>query len=210
MTFYDFPEHLVQQAKEGGEAYWNDAGCYMLINGYDFTQDSQVMDVGGYKGNFTANIIKRYNCYVRVYEPVQKYYQYCKERFKNNNKVRVHDYGLGDSESSFPIAGMDEGSSVFYPCDTGSEIVRIGDIQNEIGWDPNVNLLALNCEGGEYPILESLIKSGVIGKIKNILVQFHIFVPDAEQRRNAIREALRKTHKEKFNYPYTWESWCAF
>ena len=207
MSFYDFPKNLQDLQQKEHERYWHDAGNYMLIGGFDLNSDSLVMDVGGYKGNFTDNIVRRYGCHVWVYEPVRYFCDVIRKRFENNSRVIVYNYALEDRDYTAPIAGMDEGSSIFYPCDTDAERVQVCDVASEIGQP--IDLLALNGEGCEYPVLERLIQTDSIINSKNILIQFHIFVPDAENRRNAIREELRKTHTEKYSYDFCWEAWSA-
>jgi FkbM family methyltransferase len=206
MSFYDFPKHLQDLQAKQHERYWHDAGNYMLIGQFDLSRSSVVMDVGGYKGNFTASILDKFNCIVDVYEPVKAFAIEIGQRFQDNEYVTVHNCALEDRDYTASIAGMDEGSSIFFPCDTNAEKVEVRDIVKEI---KDIDLLALNGEGCEYPVLERLIETGKIKSIKNILVQFHIFVPDAENRRNKIREELRKTHNEKFNYAFCWEAWSA-
>ena len=81
------------------------------------------------------------------------------------------------------------------------------DAAEVIGKNHVVDLLALNCEGSEYNILDRLIETGAISKVRQLLVQFHAFYTDAETRRDAIRQRLAETHAEGFSYPYCWEFW---
>jgi hypothetical protein len=71
-----------------------------------------------------------------------------------------------------------------------------------------VDLIQINIEGDEYPVLESLIEDGLINRFKNIQIQFHHGIDNDIERRNSIRNGLLKNgFKEKFNYPFVWESW---
>ena len=79
------------------------------------------------------------------------------------------------------------------------------DVANMIA-DP-VDLMAINCEGSEYNILNRLIFSGKIKSIRHILVQFHAFVHDAEARRDALQKELSNTHRQRWCYPFVWEAW---
>ena len=67
--------------------------------------------------------------------------------------------------------------------------------------------MKLNIEGGEFPLLEAMLSSGLISLVRHLQVQFHRFVPDADRRRDAIRTALARTHAQNWCYPYVWESW---
>ena len=41
----------------------------------------------------------------------------------------------------------------------------------------------------------------------DIQVQFHNFIPDAENLRNRLQEKLLKTHKLTYNFDFVWENW---
>jgi hypothetical protein len=43
--------------------------------------------------------------------------------------------------------------------------------------------------------------------MRDIQVQFHDFVPDAEHRMRRIQQALEATHDLTFEYPFVWENW---
>ena len=70
-----------------------------------------------------------------------------------------------------------------------------------------IDLLYLNIEGSEYKLLDQLIESGLINKIKHLQVQFHNYIDDASNKRKLIRKHLDKTHKCIFNFPFIWERW---
>ena len=68
-------------------------------------------------------------------------------------------------------------------------------------------MIKVNIEGGEYDLLEFLIDSNYIEIIDNIQVQFHDFIPDAEERMKNIHKKLEKTHFLTWQYPFVWENW---
>ena len=72
-----------------------------------------------------------------------------------------------------------------------------------------VKLMKLNIEGGEYDILEYLIKTGNITRFENLQIQFHD-IPEinGEQRMIKIQNELQKTHELEWAYrPFIHESW---
>jgi hypothetical protein len=69
------------------------------------------------------------------------------------------------------------------------------------------DLVKLNIEGGEYALLERLIATEHIKRIRDLQVQFHLNVPNARRRYRSIARALRKTHRLAWRYPFVWESW---
>ena len=67
--------------------------------------------------------------------------------------------------------------------------------------------MKINIEGGEYDLLDRLITTGLVGKIDNIQVQFHEFVPNAKERMQNIQKKLSKTHTPTYQYEFIWENW---
>lgn len=70
-----------------------------------------------------------------------------------------------------------------------------------------IDLLKINIEGGEFPLLEHLLNSELMVKINHLQVQFHDFAEDAVSRRDLIRRKLVITHTQEWCYPFVWESW---
>jgi hypothetical protein len=69
------------------------------------------------------------------------------------------------------------------------------------------SLTKINCEGGEYSILESLIESGEVRHHENLQVQFHTVAPDWLNRYKAIHEGLKQTHMLTYDAPFCWQNW---
>jgi len=67
--------------------------------------------------------------------------------------------------------------------------------------------MKINIEGAEYALLDHLICTSSIFKIKNIQIQFHDFVPSAEKKMNRIKNSLKDTHYMTYEYPFVWENW---
>jgi len=67
----------------------DDKGDQTLRLNYLLDEDSLVFDVGGYIGNFAADIFCKYNCNIYIFEPVTEFYEKIKARFSNNPRVKV-------------------------------------------------------------------------------------------------------------------------
>jgi hypothetical protein len=147
---------------------------------------------------------------VHIFEPVLQFAQICRDRFKDYPRVSVHEYGLTNFKTRRTIISVDEAaSSVHLLGDKPKQEIFLRDI-NAVLDDLDIRfieLMNINIEGEEYALLHRMVTNGVAKRTKNIQVQFHSFVPDAERRRNSIREQLSVTHKENFAYPFIWESW---
>ena len=56
-------------------------------------------------------------------------------------------------------------------------------------------------------MLEDLSKSNFIKYIKDIQVQFHDFVDDADLKIRDTHKILKKTHHPTYAFKYVWENW---
>ena len=175
---------------------------------YDLSENSLVLDVGGYEGEWAAEIFSRYACRVEVFEPVTSFAGRIASRFVKNPKVSVHAFGLGSETAEASIGVTGDASSVLRGGDNAqsAKIRAFSDWYRSAG-SPFVDLMKINIEGMEYPLLEHLIEEGFISNIGNIQIQFHDFVDSANNRMLRIVRELRKTHLPTYRYRYVWESW---
>jgi len=199
------PDELAKYAQENAERFWVDAGNHWLNDSLDLRADSQVIEVGGYLGNWTDYVQRKYDCFVSVYEPVKEFYEHMERRFSNRPKIDLFNFAVEAYTGQSRMAVMNEGSNLYYEGKAQGPLVNVIDAAAVIIGE--VGLLALNCEGSEYVILDRLLETGKVKSIRKILVQFHSSFPNAEIRRDKIRQGLAKTHYETFSYPFCWERW---
>ena len=176
---------------------------------YDLNEKSVVFDVGGYKGEFAGDIFCKYNATIYVFEPIQSFFQIIKNKFVNNQKVKIYNFGLAGKDEEMQISMSDNSSSVFLKTEA-SETIQLKSIVNFIQENniQAVDLIKLNIEGGEYELLEALIDNNLIGIFKNIQVQFHDFLlEDGKERMHKIQENLSKKHQITYQYEFVWENW---
>lgn len=69
-----------------------------------------------------------------------------------------------------------------------------------------VNLMKINIEGGEYPLLMHIADNDKLGLVDEYQIQFHNFIEDAEHKRESIIKSLSKTHKRTWCYTFVWEN----
>ena len=176
---------------------------------YKLSKNSVVFDIGGYKGDWAHDIYDKYKCNIFVFEPIKLFSEEIKKRFKFNKKIIVQDYGLSDSNEETKISLFDNGSSVVHNWNTSFEIINLVDIidfikKNNIN---KIDLMKINVEGGEYKILYRLINSDYIKICKNLQIQFHLFIDNANTMREEIHSNLSRTHHITYDYPWIWENW---
>jgi len=177
---------------------------------YDLTQESIAFDLGGFEGQWASDIFAMYCCNVYIFEPVSKYYDYIVNRFARNPKIRVYQFGLAGKNLRTTISLADNSSSIVRSIPNAQiaeiQLIKIDNFMNHeiISF---IDLIKINIEGAESDLLESLINSNLVLKLRNIQVQFHNFLPDAEQRMEEIQRRLEETHKLTYQYKFVWENW---
>lgn len=172
---------------------------------YPLNSDSVVVDLGGYEGKWASNIRDRYGSFVYVFEPVPAYCENIRRLFTSFDKVRVFEYALGNEDCDAVINMSADGSSMFVDSDEHVTI-KVKSVHDFIKGLHHIDLIKINIEGAEYDLLDCLTDEEIL-KIDNIQVQFHTFYPECQERRNAIRNRLSKTHQLTYNYDFVWENW---
>ena len=171
---------------------------------YDLNSESVVIDVGGYKGEFADSIFRKFECFVCIFEPV--FFNELTLKFEGIKKIFVHEFGLSNKTERRTIS-VNADSTSLHRVFNENCAADFMDIVEFMQSENAIDLIKINIEGEEYNLLERMIETGIITKFKNIQVQFHSFIPDAEKRRNKIREELSKTHSCEWEYSFIWESW---
>src|SRR5882724_4222247 len=80
---------------------------------YDLSEESVVLDLGGFEGQWTSDIFAMYLPHIFVFEPVASFFEKIKRRFRNNSKVTVYPFGLAKEDSQATIYLDNDGSSMF-------------------------------------------------------------------------------------------------
>lgn len=190
--------------------WFKDKGDQTLRLEYPLNAQSVVFDLGGYHGDFAADIYKKYGCKVYVFEPVPEFYEICLNRFKDNSNIFCFNYGLSASNQYLNIQLAENASSISSPKALGSalrvEIRSIVECIRDLNLS-KIDLMKINIEGGEFDVLPAIIQSGDIKKITDLQIQFHNFIEDASRKRKTIRTFLANTHKETWCYEFVWENW---
>ena len=175
---------------------------------YDLDDKSLVFDLGGFEGDWAAAICNKYGCTVRVFEPIDQFAGRIEQRFTGNKAVLVHRFGLADETKDVPITVDGISSSVFIEGEAKQmiKLVKATDFMCENAIT-NIDLMKINIQGGEFDLLDHLIASHFIDRIKNVQVQFHDHVPNARERMRKIQQDLSKTHFLTYQYLFVFENW---
>lgn len=174
----------------------------------NLTPDSVVFDVGGFQGNWAADIHSRYGARVHIFEPHPVFADKIRDRFQGNAAIITHSIALGSQPGELNLSDDGDASSSFRDAkhsvkgqiESVAQFFREHDI-------PQIDLIKINIEGGEYDLLPALMAADIMPRIDILQVQFHLFTKDDIKRRDQIRAALSKTHSCDWNYDFVWEQW---
>lgn len=80
---------------------------------YTLSHESVVVDAGGYKGDWSAAIVDRYNPNLHILEPVGAFCECLRQRFATNNAASVHEAALLDHNGEITLFLADDATSSF-------------------------------------------------------------------------------------------------
>jgi FkbM family methyltransferase len=191
------------------DRWYRDDGDHTHRLRYDLTDRSVVIDVGGAHGQWASDIFAMYQPTLHILEPMRAFARGLQARFGRVPKIHVHAIGLDATDRQATLFLDDGASSMFIDAGRGSEQItlrRADDWLREQGIVA-IDLLKIHTEGAEYDLVEHLIATGWIPRIRDLQVQFHDYPPDALARLERIRQTLRQTHDLTYQYPFLWENW---
>lgn len=194
---------------ESIKKWFKDNGDYTHNLNYQLNEDSNVVELGGYIGVWSQQIINKYNCNVFIVEPIEEFFQILNQKFEKNSKVKLLKAAISSENKKGIIYHSGDGSSSLLNNKNPNEVdfITIDHMLN-IFKLTNVDLVQINIEGEEYSLLENMIETGTINFFKNIQVQFHLGIINDVFRRENIRNGLIENGFEiNFDYPFVWESW---
>jgi FkbM family methyltransferase len=199
--FYPFKQHVF-------DSWIKSNGDHTLRLDYDLTQNSLVIDAGGYKGEWSKSIFNLYGCSIIIFEPVTRYFDIIEQKFIGNEKISVIKRGLSNEDKEILIFDSEDSSSVFWG-DRESEKIQLAKFSSFVSTQriKEIDLIKINIEGGEYDLLEDIIGSGLVNRISNLQIQFHRFIEGCQEKRDLIRKELSKTHSLTYDYEFIWENW---
>lgn len=189
--------------------WFEDNGDTTLRLNYQLDEKSVVFDIGGYIGEFARDIYCKYNSNVYIFEPVPAFYGQIVQRFIQNDKIKIYNFGLGNITFLAEI-NLDDNSSSIFKSGNNKVAIKISSFNDFVKENniPRIDLAKINIEGSEYDLLESIIESGNISRIINIQVQFHDFIiNEAAIRMHNIQKKLSQTHYLTYQYEFVWENW---
>ena len=190
------------------------------------------IDVGAFEGKYTDLILKiQEKCKVIMIEPQSKYYSLLKEKYKNNNLIKIMKIGISDKKTLLKLKiNKHEITSTFSQFNdtnkylnykailfnsnlknmtTNSENIEVFPLSSILQKNnlDSIDLIKIDTEGHEYEVLYGM--GDYIKKINYILVEFHIDKIYENYNSDKIHNFLLEndfTLQKKFSFPFTtWE-----
>ena len=179
----------------------------VLYRGIDLVENDRVIVLGGYLGDSSNAWSEKYNSAIEIFEPVEDYFNFLKQRFYGRKEITVNNVAVGDRPGHFDLYKFGERSSIDYSWNEDGQKISVKQIDVLTILRAPVALLEINIEGAEYLVMERILNSEKVQLIKVIQIQFHRVGKDYALKRNQIHNLLAETHSLEFNYEYVWERW---
>ncbi|MEM9257392.1 MAG: FkbM family methyltransferase [Pseudomonadota bacterium] len=185
-----------------------------LLYEADFGNSSLVLDVGAYIGEWAEEILSRHEARVIALEPDPRNFKQLAQRAERLPQLTPLEYGVGDRDETVAMTQEFLGSAMFtdnHPDRAKTKLVdvTIRDIRSvwsDLGLK-RVDLMKINIEGAEFPLLERMMQTDLLAEVDTYLIQFHEWHPGAYRRRRNIQKALSATHRPAWDYHFVWEKW---
>jgi FkbM family methyltransferase len=165
-----------------------------------------VFDLGAYHGEFVEKLMKKYSGTYYLFDTNEEMVSFMKGKFDKMPNIHVNNYGLGKNALRGYKDGTGPGASIRID-PSAPELIKIfTEYYKSLNID-TIDILKVNIEGAEYDLIEHLVETGVIDKIKTLQVQFHDFVEDPLDKLLKMHRLLSRTHNLEFSYPFVWDQW---
>ncbi|AMO54699.1 hypothetical protein GZ77_24150 [Endozoicomonas montiporae] len=173
------------------------------------------LDVGGHKGETLEEVLKPKYLFdeVHCFEPIAECCDYIREKFSpyiESGKLFVQQFGLADFDGEQLLYGDKEGGASLFSdkvdIDTSltasCTFINASTFIEEHVSDGDLTIMKLNCEGGEALILKSLLDSGSINKLSNIMVDFDIRkIPSRSRDENELVQKMTDIGYKSYTTP---------
>lgn len=181
---------------EESQTLWQSQNLEHLRYEYDLKPDDVVIDIGAYRGEWAGEIRARYGCCVIAVEPTDSIDGWECEIIKK--AAWLFDGRLGFGGAYYYTSAFEDPTHEYECFDINSLLAKYDEIA----------LVKINVEGAEYDLLEHVYRGGLISRIRDLQVQFHLVGgQDSIVRYEVISELLGETHSVTWRYPFCWENW---
>ena len=153
---------------------------------WPLTQDSIVVEVGGYTGRWALQIAERYHPRLFVFEPQPWAADVCRKAL--GEAATVLSYGLGSATAMLSMGEWEtDGCSFIKEGTTSAWMHEVGAAFRELAI-AHIDLMLMNIEGYEYTLIPHMLDHGILPR--RLMVQFHPFTDEQKAIQAQIYERL--------------------
>lgn len=189
-------------------------------NGSKTVKKCSVWEVGAnIAADDSRDLMKIYgNCKYYAFEPVANFNEQLLEVWKDEKRMKIHNFGIGATEAKFNVTAEDlQGVSTFLM--DGATMASIAEIEIVIKtFDTALSqssgipdMVQMNCEGCEWTVLPEAIQHGWLKKVHVIQIAWHSYGKIGLGARAwqtcEIRQLLEETHTMAYGLAFGWERW---
>ena len=144
---------------------------------FSLPKNPTIIDIGAHIGSFSLLMSHLYpKSKIYAYEPHPENFSLLKENILLNKKTNIAPFQLSISDSSTPkilYTGKNNACHSFYEKSLSSNKVKSTTLEKVTSSiKGNIDLLKVDCEGAEYPIILNSPESAFL-KIKKIVLEYH-------------------------------------
>lgn len=180
---------------------------------WPLTQDSIVVELGGYQGRWTLEMSRRYHSRIYTFEPQPWAYKKLRMVTIDLPNVKAFKTALGLGDGTFPMGSWGNDGCSFLKPEDGVAAMGEGEMRNissMLGWLglTHIDLMMMNIEGYEFPLIPYLFDTGLMPHaIERLVVQFHLFADPTGAQYYAIRQRIEQDYRILFDYGTTLVAW---
>lgn len=188
----------------------DDNGDFTKILDYPIDENSQVIELGGYIGEWTEKLVNKFNPKLLIIEPIPNFVEVLKYKFKDNLNVTIDNSAISTENKKITLHVLESRTSESIEVSSNKIEVNAYGIQHFVesyNLD-KIDLIQVNIECEEYPLLLDWVSGDFLKNVRFIQIQFHTFCDDYEKKYSIINEGLKKLGFEiRYRYDFVWESW---
>jgi FkbM family methyltransferase len=187
-----------------------DNGDFTKILDYPIDSSSQVIELGGYIGEWTEKLVNKFNPKLLIIEPILQFVEKLEDKFQDNTKVIIDNSAISTSNKTIQLHVLDSRTSESIEVSKNKINVNAYTIEHFVEkYNLNkIDLVQVNIECEEYPLLLHWINTDFLNNVRFIQIQFHTFCDDYEEKYSIISKGLKNLGFEiRYRYDFVWESW---
>ena len=183
-------------------AFIGDQNAGWTIHPNLITEKSVVYAFGiGENISFDLEMINRFNCQVHAFDPTPKSIEWLQKQ-ETPEKFQSYNFGIADYDGMVTFYSPQNSEHVSHTMvdrnhDTETlnvQVKKMSTILRELGHS-KIDVLKMDIEGAEYPVIDNLILEGI--EVSQLLIEFHHRFKEIpiQKSRNAIERLHNAGYK---------------